>query len=100
MSKNIVIKKNGVAQTLNNVSYIRTSAVGGGYVDWVPEDECVVAPITATQNGTYIADDRSLYGFNMVTVNVKAESITGYINGVKYIVSLDANGYLVYTRAD
>ena len=100
MSKNIVIKKNGVAQTLNNVSYIRTSAVGGGYVDWAPEDECVVAAITVTENGTYIADDRSLYGFNVVTVKAQAESITGTINGVKYIVSLDANGYLVFTRVD
>ena len=100
MSKNIVIEKNGVAQTLNNISYIRTAAVGGGNMDWVPEDECVVASITITQNGTYIADDQSLYGFDAVTVKVQATSVVGYINGVKYIVSLDANGYLVFTRVD
>lgn len=100
MSKNIIIEKNGVAQTLQNVEVLRTTAIGGGSVDWLPEDETTLAEITVTENGTYTADSRSVYGFSRAIVNVPPSEVTGYINGVKYVVSVDENGYLVYTRVD
>lgn len=100
MSKNIIIAKDGEAMTLQGVDTLRTSAVGGGSVDWMPEDETTLAEITVTENGTYTADSRSVYGFSRAIVNVPPNEVTGYINGVKYVVSVDANGYLVYTRVD
>lgn len=68
MSKNIIIAKDGEAMTLQGVDTLRTSAVGGGSVDWMPEDETTLAEITVTANGTYAASADNADGYRSVTV--------------------------------
>ena len=98
MSKDITIEVNGVAQALEGVEAIRTPAADSGTVDWLPETETVVQPLNITENGTYTPGE-GVYGFAPVSVSVPASSVTGTINGVTYVVTVDANGYLVYTPA-
>ena len=95
MSKNIVIEKAGVPQTLTGTEEIKTSKVDSGSVSWVPEDETVLTELTVTQNGTY-QPGAGVYGFSKVTVNVQI--VTGTMDGKTYQVTLDANGYLVFTE--
>lgn len=95
MSKDIVIQKNGVSQTLQGVEKIRTNACGSGNVEWVPEDEVQLQALVASYNGTY-TPGAGVYGFSEVVVNVQV--VKGTINGVMYEVTVDANGYLVYTE--
>ena len=97
MSKNIIIQENGVAQSLSNVEKIKTNVQGGGTVDWVAEDDVALSPLTITANGTY-TPGAGVYGFDTVTVDVKI--VTGKIDGATYEVTLDANGYLVYTEVE
>ena len=95
MSVNISIQKNGVAQSLSGVDEIETNLYGGGTEKWVPQEDVQLQPLTVTQNGTY-TPGTGVYGFSDVTVNVQI--VTGTINGVMYEVTVDANGYLVYTE--
>ncbi len=96
MSKNIVFINNGTEETWQNVDCIRTNGAGVKTLDWLPEDETSVVTLTVTENGTYTAEGASVYGFGSVVANIPAQ-ITGTINNVQYVVTVDANGYLVYT---
>lgn len=77
---------------------LRTPKAGGGSIDWVPDDETRCASLSVKKNGTYTADGEGVYGFDRVTVSVTNGSVTGTINGVKYIVSVNDSGPLVYTK--
>ena len=98
MSKNIVIQEKGTSKTFQNVEVMRTNSHMGGYIDWVPEDEKPLGVLNVTDNGTYTAEGQSLYGFSAVNVNVN--KVRGRLDGVEYIVSVDADGYLVYTPVE
>lgn len=97
MSKNITIQKNGVAQSLFGVEEIKTNLYGTGTVEWVPEDEVTLQALSVTENGTYTPGE-GVFGFSIVTVNVSASQVIGTMNGKTYVVTVDENGYLVYTE--
>lgn len=99
MSKNIVINNNGTTETWEAVDAIRMNAVGGGTVDYMPEDETTTGTITITANGEYEAADDSLYGYSTAIVNVPGK-VTGYKDGELYTVTVDENGYLVETPGE
>ena len=98
MSKDIIIQKAGVAQELDGVELLSTKSPDGGTIDWMPEDEAYIRTLLVTENGTY-TPGTGVYGFDVVTVNVPASSITGTINGATVTVTVDSNGNLVYTPA-
>ena len=79
MSKNITIKKDGVAQNFNNVSRISLKKVSGGTVYFVPKDSTDLSDINITANGTYKASDAGVFGYETINVNVpiNTNSITG-----------------------
>jgi len=98
MSKNIIIKKDGVAQNFDNISVIRVPQPDGMTENWVPEDECQCATIEITENGTYNAEELGEYGFNEVQVHVpKEDQVVGIgSDGKAYkIIRDDTTGYLV-----
>lgn len=68
MSKNIVIQEGGVGKTLT-VDKLKTSTVGGGSCQWVPEDETQLGTKYISENGTYRASDDGYYGYSEVTVS-------------------------------
>jgi hypothetical protein len=96
MSKDIIIQKEGVSYELDGVEYLRTKSPDGGLIDWVPEDETNIQTLSVTENGTYVPGS-GVYGFGVVTVSIPASSVTGTINGTMVTVTVDENGYLVYT---
>ena len=96
MSKDIIIQQAGIDQELDGVSLIRTQAADTGTIDWMPEDEATLGSLSTVENGTFTPSG-NLYGFDVVTVNVPAAAVEGTINGVEYRVTVDENGYLVYT---
>lgn len=96
MSKNIIIQKNGVDQTLTGTEQIYTNDMENGTIHWVPEDELVLSELNVTQPGTY-TPGAGIYGFSVVTATLQAESVTGTIDGVTYVVTVDSSGNLVYT---
>lgn len=78
---------------------IQTQGIGSGSVTWVPEADTHCTALTVTENGSKSASDEGVYGWNIVTVSIpNAGSVTGTKNGVEYTVTVDENGYLVYTR--
>lgn len=77
---------------------LQTSGIGGGSVTLVPEADTRCETLNVTANGTYNAADKGVYGFDKINVSVPGTSVTGTINGVKYRVTVDENGNLVYTR--
>lgn len=95
MSKAIVIEKSGVAQNLT-LDVLRTKAVEGGYTDWVPEDDVQLAGLTASANGTYTPSG-TVYGFSYVAVSIPGTEVSGYKDGIHYVVTLDSSGNLVFT---
>lgn len=99
MSKNIVIINNGTQETWQDVQYLRTNSTATGTKDWFPEDEANTAPITITENGTYTAESGSLYGFSKLIVNLPL-FVLGTIDDVQYKVTVDENGFLVYTAVE
>ncbi len=96
MSKDIIIQKEGVPHELNGVEFLRTKSPDGGQIDWAPEDETNIQTLSVTENGTYVPGS-GVYGFGVVSVSVPAPSVTGTINGAMVTVTVDENGYLVYT---
>lgn len=95
MSKSIIIGVDGVPQALPDSAEIQTAQMGGGSVVWVPEDETVLTDLSVTQNGEY-QPGPGVYGFRSVTVDVQI--VTGTMDGKTYQVTLDAQGYLVFTE--
>ena len=101
MSVDITIKEQGVAQDIDDATKISTRRAGSGTDKWLPESDVTTAPLRVTKNGTYDAADASVYGYNQIEVDVQnAESVSGKINGVDYVITVDANGYLVYTPVE
>ena len=96
MSKNIIIQKNGVDQTLTGTELIQTNDMDNGTIHWIPEDELVLSELNVTEPGTYIPG-AGICGFSVVTATLQAQSITGTIDGVTYVVTVDSDGNLVYT---
>lgn len=70
MSKNIIIKKNGVDTTFSNIAKIRVKTPDGNSKEWVPADECDLGQLSVTANGTYKASESGFYGFSKAIVNV------------------------------
>lgn len=97
MSVDITIQRQGVAQQLDDTDRIRVSLAGSGTVDFVPVADVGLQPLSVTQNGTYEASAAGVYGFSAVTANVPRDRVTGTIDGTTYVVTVDENGYLVYT---
>ena len=93
MSKNIIIQKNGVDQTLNGVKKLRTKNVSGGTSDWIPEDETQTGTIIIKKNGTFNAADDALFGYSKAVVKVPG-MVVGMKDGKEYTVSVDENGFL------
>lgn len=99
MSKLVSIVEGQSSKQFNNVGFLRTSLQGGGYCDWIPEDERVLKSKSVTKNGTYKAINDSAYAYDEFTVNVpKKDSVTGKKpNGNEATVSRDNEGNLVET---
>lgn len=96
MSKDIVIQEQGVNQDLDDVEKLVIKKYGtSGTGDWLPEDETVLTPLTVAKNGTY-TPGAGVYGFG--TVQVRVQVVTGRIDGVLTRVTVDDNGYLVFTE--
>lgn len=77
---------------------IQTQNIGGGSVTWVPEADTRCETLEVTENGTYVAADAGKYGYDYVAVSVGGTSVIGTKNGVRYEVTVDSSGNLVYTR--
>lgn len=81
-----------------DVAKLRTPGIDGSTITWVPDADTKCAALTVTANGSYTAADKGVYGFDEINVSVPGTSVTGTINGVKYRVTVDGSGNLVYTR--
>ena len=100
MSVDITIKQAGVAQDIDGATKIHVNKYGSGSTNYVPMSDVGLLPLSVTQNGTYKASDAGVYGFSQASVNVPKDRVTGKINGDDYIITLDENGYLVYTPVE
>lgn len=105
MSRLVSIIEGQSSKQFNNAQFLRTSLQGGGYCDWVLEDEHKLLTKTFTKKGTYYAanekdsDGQPYYGYSQVTVNVSEDGkVTGKKpDGNEYNVAPDDNGNLVET---
>ncbi len=77
MSKDIIIQKNGVDQTLTGIEKLRTPKSGGGTCDWIPEDEAKGGVLYTNKNGTYAASAANLRGFTKAVVRVASNQVSG-----------------------
>ena len=99
MSKKAIIGINGESSPFDEtVDKLQTPGIDTNSVTWVPDDETQCVELNVTQNGTYTAASAGKYGYNFVTVSVGGSEVEGTINGVRYRVTVDENGKLVYTR--
>jgi len=99
MAQRAIIGINGDPMSFDEtLSRIRTPGVDGGSVTWVPDADTRCDRLNVTANGTYNAAEAGKYGYNYVTVSVGGTSATGTKDGVKYRVTVDGSGNLVYTR--
>lgn len=101
MSKNIIIKQDGTAQSFENISIIGTRNDSGSG-DWIPEDESRTTYKRITKNGQYVAQERdNVNGYTAVFVNVPLKTVTGIgEDGHTYKVEVDSQGNLVKTQID
>lgn len=100
MSKTPIIHRNDGTMVAQAVDKLRTAAVEGGSITWVPEDETRCETLRATANGTYNAAAGGKYGYDYVTVSVPGTSVTGRDpkTGKQTMVTLDPEtGYLEKT---
>ena len=100
MSVDITIKQQGVAQDIDDATKIHVSLAGSGSVNFVPVSDVQLQTLSVTQNGAYKAIDAGVYGFDKAIVNVPKDRVTGKIDGTEYIITVDENGYLVYTPVE
>lgn len=99
MSQRAIININGdLIPFSEELDRIRTPGLGGSAVTWVPDADTICDQLKVTANGSYSAADAGVYGYNYVTVSVGGTSATGTKDGVKYRVTVDGSGNLVYTR--
>lgn len=98
MGKNITIQEGGNARQFT-ASKLRTSLVGGGTCDWVPEDETRVTAKHITDNGTYTAADEGYYGYSEVTVSGVGTAVGRDSDGDEAMVKPDPQtGELVESK--
>lgn len=94
MSKNIIIQKNGVDQTLTGIEKLRTQKIGGGACDWIPMDEAHGGTLFVGANGTYAASADGVRGYTNAVVRVSVNRVTGKgADGNLHVVGVDENGY-------
>ena len=99
MAQSVIIGINGDLLPFDEtVDKLRTPGVGASSVTWVPDADTQCEALTVTENGSKTASNEGVYGWDYVAVSVLGNSATGTINGVEYTVTVDSNGYLVYTR--
>jgi len=99
MAQRAIIGINGDSLPFDeSLSRLRTPGVDGSSVTWVPDAQTRCTGLKATANGSYNAADAGVYGYNYVTVSVGGTSATGTKDGVRYRVTVDGSGNLVYTR--
>ena len=99
MAQRAIIGINGDSLPFDeSLSRLRTPGVDSNTVTWVPDADTKCVPLNAAANGTYTAADAGKYGYSYVTVSVGGTSATGTKDGVKYRVTVDSSGNLVYTR--
>lgn len=105
MSKNIAIQEGGTGRQFT-ADKLKTSLVGGGTCEWVPEDEVRLGTKRITASGTYAAEDDGCYGYSQVVVNVPGSAggspggIGSAVQGIdgdgdERIVSIDERGSIV-----
>lgn len=70
MSKNIIIQKAGIPQSLT-VDALRLKTQGGGTEDWVPADGKNLVELQIGGSGTYNASDYNAYGIAVARVTPK-----------------------------
>lgn len=98
MSKDISIQINGTATAFQAAGKVKTNLSAAGTENWVPEDEVALTDLTITENGTYTASERNVYGFGKVTVKVQ-KSVTGNgVDGNAYNVSVNGDDELVTVK--
>lgn len=101
MSKTIIIERGGTAETWEDLSKILTKAVDGQSIYWLFIDETRVMPLAVNLNGSYSADNKGLYGFNLISVSVPGNSITGIgDDGKTYTATVDLDGNIVMTEVE
>jgi len=99
MAKRAIIGINGdLLPFSEDVEKLRTPGLDGSTVTWLPDADTRCTSLKVTANGTYNAADAGVYGYNSLTVSVSSTSATGTKDGVKYRVTVDGSGNLVYTR--
>ena len=76
MSRNIVIKEDGVAKQLT-VDKLKTNLVNSGTCLWTPETEMNVAKLKVWKNGTYAAESMNVAGFDIVEVGISSAGGAG-----------------------
>ena len=95
MSRNIIIKIDGVDQSLSAVEDIQTDRASGGSVKWVTPEEKTLAEISCTQNKNYTAQEAGAYGIGKATVNVPPKYVTGKgEDGQTHHYGVDDEGHL------
>ena len=78
MAQRAIIAINGELQPFDGtVDKLRTQGMGGSAIDWVPDADTKCASLKVTSNGTTTAEDKGVYGFDVVTVSVPGSSVTG-----------------------
>ena len=99
MSESIVIEKSGTAEVVRDVEAIRTDAISGSTIRWVPEESTKTEPIIINENGKYTAADNGILGYSSVIVAVEAGSVTGKgEDGNEYTVKTNEDGEIVKTK--
>lgn len=92
MSRIAKIDEGGTQRTFTQVGKLSTNLQGGGVCYWVPEDERELGSKSINQNGSYVAEQDGLYGYDEVTVNIpNAGGVTGKdpVTGEDVTVTVD-----------
>ena len=77
MSANASILEGGKGYTFGPVKCLMVEGNNGEFFPWYSEADRALDSLSVTQNGIYRANDRGVYGWSRVSVNVQADSVTG-----------------------
>jgi len=77
MSANTSISEGGKGYPFGPVKCLMVEGDNGEFCPWYSEADRALDSLSVTQNGIYRASDRGVYGWNRVSVNVQADSVTG-----------------------
>lgn len=100
MSRNISIKKVGVANNVSDVAHIKVPDVESGDIDFVPESDVTTVFKAITANGTYLPASDLGDGYIAVFVDVPVTQIKGKKNGQDTIAMVDGSGNIIYVPAN